>query len=92
MSPRLPRTEAQIPDPDEVVPMQVAFTVTETAIWLGFMTARSTGRAKYNAEARVRLLIREGHLRARGGRCKVISGGAIREYLAGDDSEHRQSA
>lgn len=91
MTARLPRAEDSIPDPDVVVPMQVAFTVTETAIWLGFMTARTTDRARHNAEERVRLLIREGHLRARGTRIKLISGGAIREYLAGSDT-HRESA
>lgn len=91
MSPRQPHAEDQIPDPDVVVPIQVAFTVTETAIWLGYMTARTTDRARHNAEERVRKLIREGHLRARGTRIKLISGGAIREYLAGDDSQ-RESA
>jgi hypothetical protein len=92
MSGRLPPTETQIPDPDIVVPIRVAFTVTETAIWLGYMDANTTGRARANAEERVRALIRKGHLRARGDGIKLISGGAIREYLAGDDHADRVPA
>lgn len=92
MSSRVLPTEAQIPDPDIVIPRQVAFNVTETAIWLGYMDATTTGRARRNAEDRVRLLIRKGLLRARGDGIKTISGGAIRDYLAGDDHADRVSA
>jgi len=91
MNARLPRAEDQIPDPDSVVPCKVAFTVAETAIWLGFMNARTTGTARKNAMDRVHTLIRKGELRARGQRLKLISGGAIRDYLAGNDG-HRESA
>jgi hypothetical protein len=94
VSPQLPQTPDQIPDPDQVVPIQVAFTVSETAIWLGYMNDRTIGRARENAEARVRLHIRNGELRARGTRIKLISGGAIREFLAHDDGpvKHRSTA
>ena len=89
MSGRVLPTETLIPDPDVVIPRQVAFNVTETAIWLGYMDATTTGLARRNAEDRVRRLIREGLLRARGRGIKTISGGAIRDYLAGDDHADR---
>lgn len=79
----------RVPSHVEVIPEKVAFTVPETAVWLGFMqSGESTASSVYRAACqRVRRLVQRGELRQRalGGKSYLIPGDAIREYLAACD-------
>lgn len=84
---------SQIPDHEELVPQALAFSVAETAVWLGWMPHGEPVKSKvYNAATmRVRKMIQRGELPARavGGKAYVVTGHAIRAYLSHRDEPLR---
>jgi hypothetical protein len=74
---------------------QMAYSVAEVAIMLGFCTEDSPDNVKVSANTRTRRLIRSGQLRARTtGAAYIIPGSAVADYLDGSDDpiKHPDSA
>lgn len=84
---------SQIPSHEELIPQPVVLTVSEIAVWMGWMPYGEPVKSKvYNtATERVRGLIQRGELPARviGGKSYVVSGLSFREFLSRRDEPIR---
>jgi hypothetical protein len=76
---------SQIPNHEDLIPQTGVLTVTEIAVWMGWMPFGEPVKSRvYNtATERVRGLIQRGELPARviGGKSYVVSGLSFREFL-----------